>query len=243
MNETLDLMKQHRSVRRFKDQPIPDDHIRQAVAAGQMASTSSAVQAYCCLHIRNQGTREQLAVLAGDQKQVAHGGAFLVLCADTRVHRLLAERAGEPYHATLEAFLVAVIDASLFAQNLALAFESMGYGICYIGGLRNRLPDVDALLELPHGTYPLFGMCVGVPDQAPSQRPRLPIEAVLFDDRCPDDTALLDVLGGYDERYRRFLTERGAPATGWTEGIAGRYRAPTRPELALFYAGKGADLS
>ena len=73
----------------------------------------------------------------------------------------------------LEAFLVAVVDASLFAQNLCIAFESLGYGICYIGGLRNRLDEVDGLLELPHGVYPLYGLCVGRPAEDPVPRGHL----------------------------------------------------------------------
>ena len=242
MNETIELMMRHRSIRRFTDAEVPAEDLRQAVAAGQMASTSAAVQAYCCLHVRNRATREKLAVLAGNQKQVANCGAFLVICADTRLHRLLAARAGEPYDARLEAYLVAVIDASLFAQNLALALEAQGYGICYIGGLRNELRAVDQLLELPHGTYPLFGLCVGMPAQDPSPRPRLPVEAVLFEDRCPDDDVLLTRLAEYDDAYRRYLEARGAAAQGWTEAMAGRYRTPQRTDLAPFYADKGAML-
>ena len=69
-----------------------------------------------------------------------------------------------PYSPNFETFLLSVIDASLFAERMEAAMNAMGYGVCYIGALRNRLPDVDALLALPPGVFPLFGLAVGVPD-------------------------------------------------------------------------------
>ena len=64
--------------------------------------------------------------------------------------------------------------------------------MCYVGALRNHLPDVDALLELPRGVFPLFAMSIGVPDGPPTSawrpddtelRPRLPVSAVLMQDK------------------------------------------------------------
>ena len=107
-----------------------DEHVRAAVEAGQAASTSSAVQSYCLIQVADAGAREKLIELTGGQEKVAACGGFFVVCGDTRRHRLLTERAGKPYDARLEAFLLAVIDATLFEQNLVLAFESLGYGIC-----------------------------------------------------------------------------------------------------------------
>ena len=48
-----------------------------------------------------------------------------------------------------EKFMVALIDAALAAQNAAIAAESMGLGICYIGGIRNKLDEVKDLLKTP----------------------------------------------------------------------------------------------
>lgn len=240
--EPLALLLAHRSIRRFRDAPVPDDAIHRAVQAGQAASTSSAMQAYALVQVTDQAVRAALATLAGNQRMVATAGAFFVVCADTRRHRLLAERAGQPYDAALEAFLVAVVDASLFAQNLAVAFEAQGYGICYVGGLRNELPQADALLGLPHGVWPLYGMCVGVPDQDPLPRPRLPTGLVWCRDRYPDDAAVLAEIDAYDQEYRAYLERRGAAPGAWSEAMVQAHRAPKRVHLAGFYRGKGASL-
>jgi nitroreductase len=243
MNETIRQIHAHRSIRRFKGDVVPDGHIVEAVRAGQMASTSSAVQAYSVIRVRDAGKRAALAGLAGPQEKVARCGAFLVVCGDARRHRLICERAGASYAETFENFLVTIIDASLFAQNMTLAFESMGYGVCYIGGVRNDLPRVRDLLALPAGVYPLFGLCAGVPDEAPAPRPRLPGAAVLFDDAYPTDAALLDGVDAYDASYRDYLAARGVSgAVGWSEAVAAHAHKKTRADAGSFYASQGATL-
>ncbi|RKY15686.1 MAG: NADPH-dependent oxidoreductase, partial [Planctomycetota bacterium] len=119
MNQILASMSAHRSVRSFLDTEVPDAHIREAVQAARLAATSSWIQAYSLLQVCDPGEREQLAEWTGGQPQVSAAGAFFVVCADTRRHRLVAERLDKPYTGNLETFLLAVTDATLFAQNLA----------------------------------------------------------------------------------------------------------------------------
>ena len=242
MNETIRQMMAHRSIRRYTDDPVPDGHVTEAVRAGQMASTSSAVQAYAVVRVRDTAKRAALAELAGPQEKVARCGAFFVVCADSRRHRLLCERAGAAYADTFENFLVSVIDASLFAQNMTLAFESMGYGACYIGGLRNNLWKVREVIGAPRGVYPLFGLCVGKPAESPGPRPRMDADAVLFEDAYPDDAALLEAVGAYDRVYEAYLRERGARPAGWSVAMTGKLRKKTRADAGSFYADQGARL-
>ncbi len=246
-NDIVTHLLNHRSVRRYKDEPVTDEHIRFAVQAGQAASTSSAVQAYCLIRVRDIEQRRRLVELTGSQAKVAECGAFFVVCGDTRRHRLAVERSGVAYRARLEAFLLAVIDATLFAQNLVLAFESLGYGICYIGGLRNQLSDVDTLLELSEGVYPLYGLCVGVPDeQQQPARPRLPVDAVLLDGAYPTDDDMLRLIDSYDARYLAYLEQRGEPPDTrrtWSSMMAEKFSTPRRTDLGRYYASKGAELT
>ncbi|QKK10154.1 MAG: NADPH-dependent oxidoreductase [Planctomycetota bacterium] len=197
------------------------------------------------IRITQPDTRREIAALAGNQPYIESAPAFFIICADSRRHRLLGEAHAKPYDTRLEAFLVATIDASLFAQNLTTAFESLGYGICYIGGIRSDLPRLDALLQLPEGVYPLFGLCVGTPAQDPSPRPRLPLDAVLMHDRYDDD-AVRRAVGEYDQTYRDYLRARNAPEPqvqqAWAARMADYHAAPRRPDLAAYYTSKGARL-
>jgi len=247
MNDVIALLNAHRSVRKYKASDVPDEHVCAAVAAGQAASTSSAIQAYCVIQVTAPESRRELAKLTGPQKHVGDAGAFFVICGDSRRHRLACADHGRKYDARFEAFLLASIDASLFAQNMVIAFESLGYGVCYIGGLRTRINEIDRLLQIPEGVYPLFGLCVGVPDERPEPRPRLPIEAVLFKDRYPSDEAMQDLMVEYDEAYRSYLRQRSAGkesiARAWASRMGEKFSEPRRPHVGAYYTRKGADLS
>lgn len=240
MNEVIDLLMSHRSVRRYSDRAIPEGHITACVRAGQMASTSSAVQAYACIRVKEPASRRALADLAGPQKKVALAPEFFVVCGDARRHRLLCERAGVKYDQRMEGFLIAVIDATLFAQNMVVAFESLGYGVCYVGGIRNDLPGVGRVLQLPRGVYPLFGLCVGVPEEDPVRRPRLPMETVLFDDEYPPDAAMLAGIDRFDAEYREYLARRGATAKGWGESMVEKMGHADRVSVGPYYREQGA---
>ena len=246
MNETIEGMLAHRSIRKFTDEPVAMGDLRLAVRAGQAAATSSAVQAYCAIRVTDPSVRREIAELSGPQEKIAACAEFLVICADSRRHRLLCARAGKRYDQRLEAFLVGAIDAALFAQNMVLAFESMGYGTCYIGGIRNDLPRLDKALSLPKGVYPMFGLCVGRPAERPSERPRLPVDAILFEGAYPSDERVLSGADAYDETYRAYLRQRGArPAQverSWSGAMVAKFEHVSRPGLGAYYAGKGAKL-
>jgi len=242
MNETIAVLNNHRSVRKFKPQPIPDEHLRLAVQAGQHASTSSNIQAYSLLHITDKSKRAALVVLTGGQPQVADCGAFFIICGDLRRHKILAGHASEPFQPSLEAFLLATIDASLFAQNLVVAFESLGYGICYIGGLRNDLPAVDKLLNIPVGVLPFYGICAGVPADTPDLKPRFNHDAVCFKNQYPTDEQMLDHINEYDNRCRTYYLERTGKEHAWSTTASRKFAKPARTNLAEYYRSKGASL-
>ncbi len=237
----LEVMRRHRSVRAFTPEPVPDEVIERAVEAAQCAATSSWIQGYHLLQVTERPHLQRLAELAGGQPQVETAGAFFVVAGDTRRHRLVAERAGSSYENSTELFLLATVDASLFAQNLTLAFEALGYGICYVGGLRNDLPAVDDLLSLPSGVYPLFGLCVGVPANDPGTRPRMAARAVWSKGRYPADGEVLEQVEAFDAVAARYYTARGAAGRNWSGGVWRKFARALRPGLRRFYESKGAS--
>jgi nitroreductase len=241
MNPVVECIASHRTIRKFKREPLAEELVHEAVRAAQMAATSSHVQAYSLLWVQDAEKRARLVELTGDQPQVGEAGAFFVVCADQRRHRLMAERAGRDYRPNFETFLTAVIDASLFAQNLVLAFESLGLGTCYIGGLRNRLAEADRLLGLPGDLFPLFGLCAGEPDEEPSLRPRLPLDAVLSLDAYPGDADMLASIRAFDERMREYYAARGKGGHDWSGGVTRRFAKAQRDEVLEVYRSKGAS--
>lgn len=236
----LGRQRAHRSVRRYRPEAPREEHVRQAFEAAQRAATSHLIQAYAAIRVRSPQSRARLAELCGGQPWVAEAGAFFVLLGDQLRHRRVLERAGAAYAANLESFLLAAIDTALFAQNLALAFEDLGYGICFIGGLRNRSAEVDELLALPAGLLPFFGLCVGVADEEPRPLPRLPLEGVLFEERYGSAEQVDAAIEALDRELEAWHALRGKPGRTWSGQVAHLFSRPQRTHLAEYYRAKGA---
>ena len=168
MNQTIETLLSHRSVRHFEEKPLSNEQIEMIVMSAQAASTSSNIQAYSIIGITDPEKKKKLAELAGNQSYVEKNGHFFVFCADLYRHEIVGEIENKDVMTSIEStekFMVTLIDASLAAQNAAIAAESMGLGICYIGGIRNHLDEVCDLLKTPQRVIPLFGMAVGYPEK------------------------------------------------------------------------------
>jgi len=242
MNDVIALLQSHRSIRKFKPDAVPDPLIEQIVRCGQAAASSSNIQAATVIRVRDAGKRRRLAELAGGQSYVADAGAFLVFCADLHRPGLAVTRLGGAFDGGMtEQFIIATVDVALAAQNCAVAAEALGLGICYIGGLRNNPQDVCELLELPDLVYPVFGFCLGYPDQVPELKPRLPLPVVLMEDRYQD--APEAAIAGYDAQMRDYYRSRtgGQKSSSWSEELkvlAGK----SRPHMRAFLARRGFKL-
>jgi FMN reductase (NADPH) len=241
MNEIITLLQNHRSIRKFTDQPVSEDQLNAILEAAQAASTSSNMQAYSVIHVTDEGLKSQLAALAGNQAYVSECPLFLVWCADLHRYTQAVRRHGDTLvTGNAENFIVATVDAALAAQNAAVAAESLGLGVVYIGGLRNKPAEVSQLLGLPQLVYPVFGMCIGMPDQEPLQRPRLPREAVYHKNRYTDNPVAVDV---YDESIREYMKVRtdGKVDTTWSKEMAAKAQRP-RLHMKAFLSAQGFEV-
>ncbi|OPA73713.1 nitroreductase A [Paenibacillus selenitireducens] len=240
MNSTIDTILGHYSIRDFEDRPLTTEQIRVLVQSAQAASTSSYVQAYSIIGVSDPDLRAQLAELTGRQSHVSKTGQFFVFVADLAKHHEIAKSHhvdDDALHST-EKMLVAVIDASLAAQNMAIAAESMGLGICYIGGIRNHLQQVSELLKIPDYAVPLFGLTVGIPTHASKPKQRLPIELVYHENMY--DLKTIDDYKSYDADIKAYYEQRtqGARVEGWTDQMAKYIQKPTRLDLKAFLESK-----
>lgn len=242
-NPVMDLLRAHRSIRKFKAEPVPEQLLQDILLAGQSAATSSFLQGVTVIRVRHPDSRQKLAAYAGNQAYVATAPEFLVFCADLRRAGNACERYGKAFSGDYtEQFIIATVDVALMAQNTVVAAESAGLGICYIGGLRNNPRQVSDLLRLPKGVYPVFGLCLGYPDQNPEVKPRLPL-SVLVKDEVYDDSADLPVIEAYDEQVREYYRTRTGGGHGicWSEQVAGLLSEKSRPHMRGFLAEQGFE--
>ena len=241
MNQVIELLKNHRSIRKFKDERLDEDTIRELVTAAQAASTSSYVQAYSILGVTDPDKKAALREIS-TQPYVEHNGHLFVFLMDYNRHVELSQEKGTTidYDKT-EQLIVGTVDATLAAQNLAVAAESMGLGMCYIGSLRNDMARVIEILELPKGVAPLFGMVVGRPDQEGSQKERLPFEAVYHENTYTPVAEVKDAIDSYDARISAYYKERsgGKRDDSWSDQVIGMLGKKQRLDVDQVLKGQG----
>lgn len=230
VHATLATLLSHRSVRSYAPRSVSKQTLDLMIAAAQSASTSSNLQTWSVVAVEDAATKDRLAKLAGDQRHIRECPLFLVWLADLARLDAVGERrqlprAGLDY---LELLMVGVIDATLAAQNAAVAAEAMGLGLVYIGGMRNQPEAVAEVLGLPPRTAAVFGMCVGYPDASrpASMKPRLPSSAVLHHGRYRAE-ANQQPVDQYVDTMAHFYAEQGMKTNGdWAEHSLNRVRGP-----------------
>lgn len=241
MNPTIELLRQHTSVRKFTDQPISSDQLNAIIQSAQMASTSSFLQTGSIVRVSSPQLREKFATLAGGQTWIVEAAEFLVWCADFHRHQQIAPEAKLGFS---EQLLIGTIDVALMAENALVAAESIGLGGVFIGGIRNDPQQVAKLLELPKNVLPLFGMCLGYPDQEPSIRPRLPQQLVVHENSY-NKKLDKELLAKYDQQILEYYSQRAGSNTkvaSWSEQISATLSKESRPHIKAFLKEQGFDI-
>ncbi len=241
--DVIDLLKRHRSIRKFTNEPLEDELAESIISSGLSAATSSNLQGTTVIRVRNPETRAAIAELAGGQAYVETAAAFFVWCADLHRSAVACEMAGGEFHGGMtEHFIIATTDCAIAAQNAVVAAESVGLGICYIGGIRNDPAQMTELLQLPDQVVPLFGLCLGWPDQDPALKPRLPLSVTLKDEvyNEVDDRAGITA---YDEQMREYYRERtgGKVDRTWSADMSSLLGKESRPHIRSYLDSQGMN--
>ncbi|MEC0241275.1 nitroreductase family protein [Paenibacillus dokdonensis] len=240
------VIRQHRSIRRFKNIPLSGDQIEAIADAALMAPTSAHMQPFSIIGITDPELRKRIAVHS-DNTSIEECGYFFIFCAD--LHRMMLaagpdqqEKMGRNLSYSYF-YQTAVLSAALALQNANLAAQSMGLGAVIIGGINEALPALDEWLGLPEFVIPLAGLAVGVPDEFPAQKPRLPRSAVFFENRY--DRNLKAKVEKYDRDMEKYYGGRtnNKQRASWS----GKFIAMLDQDLPLggyteYVKSKGFDL-
>ncbi len=216
------LMQSHRSIRAYLDRAI-EPGLVDTVLEQALAGTSSSGNLNLVSVVKTQDIERKrlLFELHGQQPMVLQAPLVLTFCADSfRTREWLALRRARPGFADLVSWHTAAFDAMILAQTAALAFESHGLGICYMGTTLFRMRGIADLLELPPHCLPVTSLVVGWPAEAPAQRDRLPAAAWIHDERYQRPT-VADIEARFKDRERRgrerYLAMGPEMAAAWQE--------------------------
>lgn len=181
-NATIDQQVNHRSIRKFKDQQLTEEQLTTLYTVFQHTATSLFMQNATLLHITDETKRAKIRELCG-QKYVGAQGDLFIFVVDLYRNQQIRQQLGKDdgrLHTT-DIFFQGLDDTLLAWQNVANAVESMGLGYVPLGTINDHPLAMLDVLDLPKLTFPALGMQVGVPDQDPQLKPRLPLKFTTFE--------------------------------------------------------------
>jgi nitroreductase len=174
----------HRSIRKFKKKEIPPELMNKILHAGTRASTTGNMQVYSIVVTTKQELKEKLWEAHFRQDMVLQAPVHLTFCADFNRFSLWCKaRKAEPGYDNYLSFFTAAIDALLVSQNVCLAAEAEGLGICYLGTATYNADQIVEILELPKLVVPVAAIVLGYPDEQPELTDRLPVEGVIHSEK------------------------------------------------------------
>lgn len=243
LNDTIRAQLAHRTIRAYADDRLDEDTVTTLLDVARHGATASYQQQVTIIRVLDPAVREQLHLASGQSYVGGDRGELFVFVVDLHRNAVLRERAGadpEPLERT-NLFLQGVEDTIIAAQNVVVAAESLGLGTTYLGSILADPRRVIDALRLPERTFPLLGLLVGRPAQAPQYKPRLPREITTAVDVYPEPDEHLEALADYDATVREYydLRDTNTRVDSFSEQIAralGTGGASTSPVLEILHS-------
>lgn len=249
MNEVINTLLSHKSIRSYEERPVEDEVLNQIIKAVQAAPNWVNLQHVSMIAVKDKERRRRFSGLCGGQSQIAQAPVFLVFCADFYRTWLACRSKGQAFDGVMsriDNLIVGANEVGIALGTAVTAAESFGLGTVPIGDVRLHALDMVRELNLPKYVLPMLGLCIGYPVEHPELKPRMPKEAVYFEEQYQPE--LEDILEQYDNIYAEYLKNRSSNSrTGnFTQHTADFYTPdynhyPEVPELLKQQGFAGRD--
>jgi len=210
----MDLLKAHRSIRKYKPVDISEDVLNDILECGIRSSNTGNMQLYSVIVSKSIVKKAELALLHFNQPMVKEAPVLLTICFDINRFKMWCSINDARVDFTgLMWLLNGTIDASILAQNICIAAEGHEIGICYLGTTLYNAPEISEVLKLPAGVIPITTLTIGYPEVVPELTDRLPLDAIVHLEEYQDYSAD-GIKKIYDfkeklESSRKFVEENG----------------------------------
>jgi nitroreductase len=199
--DVFEAIEARRSIRRYRDESVPQDIINKILEAARIAPSSSNTQSWKFKVVTDAATRHELREIAFGQKFVEQAPAVIVCCLDMEAFKERGKRTLElmtrgRVRPNLEMMFRSVrasrntefdeervlingaMNVAISVQNMVLAAEALGLGTCWVRAF--SASAVERLLDLPDTLRVLALLPLGYPDESPPARPRKSLEEILI---------------------------------------------------------------
>ena len=233
MNPVLECLFNHKSIRKYKDQPLEEEKLKYIINAAQRAPTWCNGEQVSIIAIKDKERKKIFEKLCWGQKHISECSVFLIFCTDFYRVSLAFEKEGKSeefkkYITEFDPLFIGAHDVGIAIQNAVVAAESLGLGTVDIGAIRTKINEVAKELNLPKYVLPMIGLCVGYPDDNPGLKPRIPMKGVFFEEKYDTQKAKAGV-DEYDEIFKKYLAERDSNSrdSNWSKTITNMYLKTT----------------
>lgn len=233
MNKVIDSIKDHRSIRQYKEEQVSEEMLNEIIESAQAMPNSINGQQTSVVVVRDQETRSKIAELAGGQPWIAAAPVFLLFVSDFYKTDLAAKKNGleQAIHTSIEGTLVGAVDVGLNMAGAMIAAESLGLGTVPIGGIRKSPKAMIELLGLPEKTFPLAGLTIGHPENRSHKKPRLPMTTYRHDESYKTE-GLEEEINNYDDMMEGYLKDIDREVEGnWSKNTSGIYQYVYFPDV------------
>lgn len=203
-----------RTIRAYTDRPVTDETLREIISDATYAPTTGNMQLYSVVVTRDPEMKKRLSPSHFGQPQLENCQVALTVCADfNRFVRWCELRGATPGYDNLQSLVTALLDATIFAQQICTVAEMRGLGCCYLGTTLYNAPDIAEILKLPARVVPVVTLTLGYPADNGTEVGRLPVDAIIhnevYSDYSDSDIDRLFAEKEAREDSHRFVEENG----------------------------------
>lgn len=161
-----------RSIRRFGDGDVSEEVVTELIELGHAAPSAGNLQARDFVVVRDQKTKDGLALAAHNQDFIAEAPVVIVVCAN--MDRIM-------HYGKRGITLYCLQDCAAAIQNMLLAIHDMGLGCVWVGAFDES--KASNILQLPGHIRPVAILPIGEPVSQPAARKRIPVEDLIHHEK------------------------------------------------------------
>ncbi len=159
--DVFDAIKSRRSIRKYKQEPIPTEKLEAILEAARLAPSAANRQPWRFILVQDPDRKKALAEAANNQTFLKDAAAIIAAVGDPEASPRWFEK-----------------DTMIALEHMVLAATALGYGTCWIGAFNED--TVKNLLKIPQKIKVVALLPTGVPAETPVPRPRKQISEIFF---------------------------------------------------------------
>ncbi len=168
--DVFDCIRTRRSVRKYKDKPVPWDNIVEIMQAGKYAPFAGNITNVKFIVVKSEDKRRAIAEASAQQYWMQDAPIHIVMVGEP-------EKA-ERYYGTRGIRLYTIQGIAAAVENMLLTAHSLGLGSCWVGAFDED--EIRRLCNLPEHVDVHAILTIGYADEVPETPPKYRIEHIMF---------------------------------------------------------------